>query len=81
MVAIVGKRITVPTNYRTSIKLPSTGYVGLPQVIALVPFSKSNLWRQIKSGAFPQPVKLPVRITAWRVDDVRRWIATHGPGD
>jgi len=72
-------RSAVPTNYKTSIELPSTGYVRLPQVIALVPFSKSTLWRQVKTGAFPKPVKLSARITAWRVEDVRRWIGTHGP--
>ena len=72
-------RSAVPTNYKTSIELPSTGYVRLPQVIALVPFSKSTLWRQVKTGAFSKPVKLSARITAWRVEDVRRWIATHGP--
>ena len=69
----------VQTNYKTLIELPSTGYVRLTQVIALVPFSKSTLWRQVKTGAFPKPVKLSARITAWRVEDVRQWIGTHGP--
>ena len=72
-------RSAVPTNHKTLIELPSTGYVRLPQVIALVPFSKSTLWRQVKTGAFPKPVKLSARITAWRVEDVRRWIGSHGP--
>jgi prophage regulatory protein len=28
----------------------------------------------VKSGRYPQPVKLGPRITAWRVEDIRRLI-------
>ncbi|HSV81787.1 MAG TPA: AlpA family phage regulatory protein [Ramlibacter sp.] len=44
------------------------------QVLALVPVSKSTLWRHVSAGSFPAPVKLFVGVTAWRVDDVRGWI-------
>ena len=46
----------------------------LPQVLALVPVSKSTLWRHVLAGTFPAPVKLFVGVTAWRVEDVRAWI-------
>lgn len=39
-----------------------------------LPFSPATLWRKVKEGAFPKPVKLGERITAWRVGDVRAWI-------
>ena len=32
----------------------------------MVPFSSATLWRLVKAGDFPQPVKLGERITAWR---------------
>ena len=41
---------------------------------ALLPFSKSTLWRHIRAGSFPAPVKLSERVTAWRVGDVRQWL-------
>ena len=44
----------------------------------LIPFSKSTLWRRIQAKTFPHPVKLSERITVWRVEDIRRWIAEQG---
>jgi Predicted transcriptional regulator len=65
--------------------LPDTGFVRLPQIIgstkaqppipALIPVSRSTWWAGVKSGRYPQPVKLGPRITAWRVEDIRRLIA------
>lgn len=40
----------------------------------LVPFSSATLWRKVGDGTFPKPVKLSERVTAWRVEDVRRWL-------
>ncbi len=59
----------------TNGELPATGYVRQAQLIpAIVPFSSATLWRKVKTGDFPQPVKLSERITAWRVEDVRAWM-------
>lgn len=60
--------------------LPETGFLRQPQVLAFVPISKSTLWRRIQSRSFPAPVKLSVRVTVWRAEDVRRWIAEQGGG-
>ena len=38
-----------------------------------VPFSPSTLWRKVKAGEFPQPVKISRQITAWRVSDIQAW--------
>ena len=58
--------------------LPDTGFVRQKLLLSFVPFSKSTLWRRIKAGMFPAPVRLSVGITAWRAEDVRRWIAEQG---
>lgn len=55
--------------------LPETGFLRQPQVLAFVPISKSTLWRRIQARTFPEPVKLSARITVWRAEDIRRWIA------
>lgn len=66
--------------------LPATGFVRLAQLVhdprkpekpAPLPFSKATLWRMVNAGTFPAPVKLSERITAWRVEEVRDWIAAH----
>lgn len=54
--------------------LPETGFLRQPQVLSFIPISKSTLWRRVVEGTFPAPIKLSPRVTAWRVEDVRRWI-------
>ncbi len=65
--------------------LPETGYLRLSQIIgnpkadppvpAIIPVGKSTWWAGVKSGRYPQPVRtLGVRITAWRVEAIRRLI-------
>lgn len=44
-----------------------------PPIPALIPIGKSTWWAGVKSGKFPQPVKLGgARTTAWRVEDIRK---------
>ena len=55
--------------------MPATGYMRQSQLIpAIFPFSSATLWRKVKAGTFPKPVKLGPRITAWRVEDIRKLI-------
>ena len=59
-------------------RLPESGYLRQSQLIpVIVPFSSATLWRKVKSGEFPAPVKLSERITAWRVEDVRAWMSSR----
>jgi prophage regulatory protein len=58
--------------------LPETGFVRQPQVLRLVPVSKSTLWRRVRAKTFPAPVKLSPGVTAWRAEDVRCWILEQG---
>jgi predicted DNA-binding transcriptional regulator AlpA len=51
--------------------------IGNAQARGPIPFSHATLWRTVKSHQFPAPVKLSEGITAWRVEDVRAWIAKH----
>ena len=52
-------------------------YVRLRKLIEIVPMSKATIWRKLKDGSFPQPVKLGKRITAWRMDDIAAWLASR----
>src|SRR6476646_10176280 len=66
------------TNPETYGAMPATGYLRQSQLIpAIFPFSSATLWRMVKAGTFPQPVKLGPRITAWRVEDIRGLLAGH----
>ncbi len=66
--------------------VPMTGYVRERDLLGIargsggqghrgpLPFSHATLWRLVKNGEFPAPVKLSPGVTAWRVEDVRRWM-------
>lgn len=57
-------------------EMPDSGYLRERQLLAIgvLPFSKYTLWRKVREGKFPAPVKLSEAITAWRVGDVRGWL-------
>ena len=52
-------------------ELPDIAHVRLPVVRGLYGCSESCVWRNVKLGAIPSPVKLTQQITAWRVGDLR----------
>lgn len=45
-----------------------------PQVLARVPWSDTTLWRRVKDGTFPAPIKISENCVAWRERDVNAWI-------
>jgi predicted DNA-binding transcriptional regulator AlpA len=45
-----------------------------PGAAVPLPFSAPTLWRKVKAGTFPRPVKLAERVTAWNVGTVRAWM-------
>jgi len=52
--------------------LPNASLVRLPVVEALFACSTASVWRRVKNGTLPKPVKLSPRVTAWRVGDLRQ---------
>ncbi len=60
------------TNPRPA--LPETGFVRLPQILSLIPISRSAWWAGIREGKFPQGIKLGSKTTVWRAEDIRNLI-------
>jgi prophage regulatory protein len=64
--------------------LPSIGFVRIDLLVTrtksgvkipgITGVSKPTLWRMVRDGRFPKPVKLSGGVTAWPVDRVRAWI-------
>ena len=61
-----------------STTIPTTGFLRLPQVLALFPISKTSWWEGCKDGRFPKPVKLGPRATAWRAEDIAALVQSLG---
>lgn len=45
-----------------------------PEVESRTGLSRSTIYDWMKRGDFPQPVKLGVRLVAWRESDVVAWL-------
>lgn len=66
-------------------QLPETGFLRLTQIIGdpkavppippIIPIKKSAWWAGCKSGHYPAPIKLSPRVTVWRVEDIRAFLA------
>jgi predicted DNA-binding transcriptional regulator AlpA len=54
--------------------IPETGFVRLPQVLAVIPLGRTSWWAGVKSGRFPKPIKLTEHTTAWRAEDIHELI-------
>jgi predicted DNA-binding transcriptional regulator AlpA len=55
-----------------------TGFLRLPQILEVIPVSKSTWWEGVKSGRFPKAVKLSANCTAWRVEDIHALVKQLG---
>lgn len=68
---------TVPVDPREHPELaafdtmPDSALVRVPVVRGLCGCSDASVWRRVKAGTLPKPVKLSPRITAWRVGELR----------
>lgn len=66
--------------------LPATGFLRLDRILGckktnippIIPVSRTTWWHGVKIGKYPKPVKLGVRTTAWRVEDIRALVDTLG---
>lgn len=44
--------------------------IRLPEVLDIIPVSKSTWWKGVKDGKYPKAVKLSPRVTCWRLSDI-----------
>ena len=54
--------------------MDSKGFIRQKNLLGLLGFSAPTLWRKVKAGTFPKPVKLGEKMTAWRVAEVEEWM-------
>lgn len=48
-----------------------------PAVESLTGLSRSTIYQWMKEGRFPRPVKLGMRLVAWRESDVVAWLESR----
>ncbi|MBF9031702.1 AlpA family phage regulatory protein [Rhodobacterales bacterium HKCCE3408] len=64
-------------QYEISQKVAHLKLLRRPEVETRTGLSRSTLYEWMKRGEFPQPVKLGVRIVAWRESDVTDWLESR----
>lgn len=65
--------------------LPDSAFIRESQLVqspktttpAPLPFSAPTLWRKVREGTFCKPYRLSPRVTAWKVGEVRAWMAAQ----
>lgn len=60
---------------------PKIGFVRVPQILAVIPISRSSWWAGVKSLKYPAPIKLGANTTVWKAEDIHaliRQIAEKG---
>ena len=62
----------------STISLPETGFLRLRQVLQLIPVGSTRWYQGVKSGEFPQPIKIGARTAAYRAEDIRALIERIG---
>jgi len=54
--------------------LPETGFIRLNQILQFIPVGKSTWFEGMKSGRFPQGIKIGPKTTVWRCEVIRQLI-------
>ena len=56
---------------------PDAAMIRPAELCAWLDIGRTTLWRKVKDGNFPKPVKVTDRITAWSMGTVRAWLLTR----
>lgn len=66
---------TIPDALVNLDLMPNTAFVRLPVVAMAYGYSKATVWRNVKKGKMPKPVKISERCTAWNVGLIKADLA------
>ncbi len=44
-----------------------------PPKAGILPISAATIWRGVRAGSFPAPVRLTRGVTAWKLSDIEAW--------
>jgi prophage regulatory protein len=53
---------------------PSKQFLRLPGVRAVVPLSRSEIYRRMRAGQFPKQIKLGPRTAVWDADEIQKYV-------
>jgi predicted DNA-binding transcriptional regulator AlpA len=63
-------------------QLPDSGLVRIQTLCGLLDCSSATIWRGVRRGTFPAPIRPTPKITGWNVGDIRALLSgesSHAP--
>jgi prophage regulatory protein len=63
--------ITSPVVHQRYIRLRNLA--SSPNAPGRLPISANSVWRLVREGQFPKPIKLSPGVTAWLIEDIEAW--------
>ncbi|HMO74529.1 MAG TPA: AlpA family phage regulatory protein [Sphingopyxis sp.] len=54
---------------------PPGRFLSIGEVMRQTSYSRTTIWRRIRDGTFPRPIKLGGRMRAWAERDIEQWKA------
>jgi predicted DNA-binding transcriptional regulator AlpA len=69
------------SNPTAPVQLNGLAFLRKPDLVSATSLSYSTLYRLIRMGRFPAPIRLSERTSAWRASDVLDWINSHAAGN
>ena len=74
----MGRKVSLRSRLHDAAQSHPAALWRLPQVLAVYPVSPAALWAAVRTGKFPQPIKLSSRVTVWRSAEVVAWLEKAG---
>jgi prophage regulatory protein len=56
---------------------PTSRLLRLPEVQSIIGLRRSEIYRRIRTGTFPAPIRLGTNAVAWLQSDLDAWIAAR----
>ncbi len=66
--------MSVQTKPQSKKELPDK-LLRLRQVLNVIPVSKSSWWAGVKSGKYPEPIKLGPKTTVWKNSAIQKIVS------
>ena len=49
-------------------------FIRMREVLRIIPVSRSTIWRWVRDGQFPAPIKIGPRSTVWEFEKIMEWV-------
>lgn len=70
------RNVTATAGALSNLQSSEISLLRLPSVLARIPVSRSGWWAGVKTGRYPQPIRISPRCVAWRSSDIHALISS-----